>query len=97
MKLRLSEDHELAISERADWRLFGDLAARLRDHFDGEWLAQLDGLDQRYWDLRVGRAVVTLHLEHHLGISLFPAQDESDREASVELVRRIAVFLASDS
>lgn len=93
MKPRFADDLELVISEQSDWNEFDALAAKIQQHVGGTWVSQLDGLDQRYWDLRVGNAVVTLHLEHDAGISLFPSADVGDPEASAGLLRRIAAFL----
>jgi predicted RNA-binding protein len=38
-------------------------------------------LDQRYWDLECDDGVITLHLEHYLGISVF---DDSRATAAAE-------------
>ncbi|WP_122863702.1 DUF3630 family protein, partial [Pseudomonas viridiflava] len=61
---------ELHISNVSDWALFNAIALRLVQELNGEWLTKADGLDQRYWDLSVGGGVITLHLEHYLGIML---------------------------
>ena len=96
MDVRLEERDdrpELTLSELGDWELFDDVAAALLEHFGGEWTTQADGPDQRYWDLVVGEAAVTLHLEHVLGVSLFPASDAAHPDASKALLRDIAKFL----
>ncbi len=67
---------ELRISEAADWHLFEVIARKLEHSFQGVWTQKIDGLDQRYWDLQVGDQTLTLHLEHHLGISLFNTQQD---------------------
>lgn len=89
------DDLEIVLSDHADWDLFDETATRLHAHFGGEWVEQLDGLDQRYWDLRVGESTVTLHLESSLGISLFPARDSADPEGSAALLERIRAYLGA--
>ena len=84
---------EIALSEESDWQRFEELADAIQRACGGTWTVRLDGPDQRYWDLAVGNALVTLHLEHSLGISLFAARDAPDREASVRLVGRIGSLL----
>lgn len=86
---------ELVLSEEADWRRFDALAAAIGRGFAGEWVVRLDGLDQRYWDFRLGGALVTLHLDYALGITLFASSDASDPDASARLVRAIAEHLAA--
>ncbi|WDY55844.1 DUF3630 family protein [Pseudomonas sp. PSKL.D1] len=60
----------IEISENADWKLFEDVAQVLAQGLGGCWAEKIDGLDQRYWDLLVDEQVLTLHLEHYLGISV---------------------------
>ncbi|UFH50502.1 DUF3630 family protein [Pseudomonas sp. KNUC1026] len=60
----------IEISEHADWALFEQVAQKLEQGLGGSWKQKADGLDQRYWDLVVGEQLLTLHLEHYLGISV---------------------------
>ena len=62
---------QIEFCEEGDWHVFDLLAARLRRGLGGRWIAQLDGVGQRYWDLEVDGAVITLHLEQMLGITVF--------------------------
>ncbi|KTC53657.1 hypothetical protein AO262_25730 [Pseudomonas fluorescens ABAC62] len=75
------------VSEKADWKLFEDLAWVLEQGLGGRWKEKLDGLDQRYWDLLVDKHTVTLHLEHYLGISVIIPDDADD------LARRVCAAL----
>ena len=50
---------------------------------------QLDGLEQSYWDIQIGDITVTLHLEHYLGISLFPAKGFEDNPKVKALIEKI--------
>jgi hypothetical protein len=79
---------ELVISDEADWREFERIADAVCAEFDVRIVERLDGLDDRYWDLRVSEQTVTLHLQHYLGISLFSSSSEGESQ-----VRRIGQFL----
>ena len=91
---RVGQD-EFVVSDDSDWGLFDAIASSLESHLQGSWTAQLDGLDQRYWDLRVGDAVITLHLEHYLGIMLFVAHKAPDCTASQTLLENAINHLSS--
>lgn len=60
----------IEISEKADWKLFEQVAQVLEEGLGACWKTKLDGLDQRYWDLLVDGHTLTLHLERYLGISV---------------------------
>ena len=79
---------ELDISDDSSWTEFERLARHISAAFEGRIEAKIDGLDQRYWDIEIEGEVVTLHLEHYLGICLFAAKAEGD-----EVVRRVGEFL----
>jgi hypothetical protein len=82
---------EIQISGTSDWDLFDHVSDALCDQFDGEWTSKLENEDQRYWDLRVGDATVTLHLDPFGGIVLFPADESA---ASSDLVHAAREFLS---
>ncbi len=83
---------EARLSDVSSRRLFDSIAQAIVQHFGGCWIEQLNGFDQRYWDLKINDVVLTLHLEHYMGISLFPAQDAGDLVVANSLVRIIAAF-----
>ena len=60
----------IELSAASDWQLFENIARILEESLGGYWKEKLDAMDQRYWDLVVGEQVITLHLEHYLGISV---------------------------
>src|SRR5215467_11397217 len=64
---------QIEVSDRSDWALFDRIAERLQAGLGGEWIERIDGLDQRYWDFEVAGGKVTLHLEHYLGIRIYPS------------------------
>lgn len=77
----------IEISENSDWQLFESVAQVLEQGLGGCWKEKIDGLDQRYWDLEVEEQILTLHLEHHLGISVF-VPDGAD-----EIAQRVRTLL----
>jgi hypothetical protein len=81
------------VSRESDWTLFDRSADLLAEAFRGRWTEQADGLDQRYWDLVADGVKVTLHLDHYLGISLFPAEGDKEMEKANDLVLRMGRFL----
>jgi hypothetical protein len=83
------------VSRESDWTLFERAANLLAEASRGRWLRQADGLDQRTWDLVVGEVKVTLHLDHYLGISLYPADGNRDTGEANDLVLRMGRFLGA--
>ena len=80
------------LSDTSDRALFDRIANELRQALDGTWVVQASGLDQRYWDLKAEGQVVTLHLEHYLGIMLLVDDADPDWVASARfqaLVQRL--------
>lgn len=78
---------EIHLSDDPD--TFGSYAGRVHAALGGQWTTQLDGLDESYWDLRVGETVVTVHRQHFLGVSVFA--DPSD--AATRLLDRLRLKL----
>jgi hypothetical protein len=85
---------QIQISEESDWSLFERVAALLQTRLRGRWIERLDGLDQRYWDLKAGGGSLTLHLEHYLGITLYPTAGAEAEEKSLVLMERAHELLA---
>ena len=86
---------ELLITDDSDWRLFDEIGVALQQEFHGLWLSKVDGLNQRYRDLKIDTSILTFHLEHYLGIMLFPAAESSDKTTPNSLPRQIHTFLSS--
>jgi hypothetical protein len=89
---------QIEVSDRSDWSLFERVAKRLTSGLRGRWIGRVDGLDQRYWELEAAGGRVTLHLEHYLGITIYPtagaaADSESHRllTSAYELLTREGV------
>lgn len=79
---------ELMVSDESDWYLFEEIAGILELALDGSWTSRLDGLDQRYWDLSARSGRLTLHLEHYIGIRLFPLDGADADPASTVLLEQ---------
>lgn len=77
---------ELHICDVSDWALFNAIALTLEQELNGEWLTKADGLDQRYWDLAVDGGVITLHLEHYLGIMLLVENEPANTQLDAQLI-----------
>lgn len=84
---------EVRLSENPDD--FTRIAHLIENAFSGEWMKKLNGLDQSYWDYSVTGIMLTLHREHYLGVSLFPATVETDLQRANELVAEIGIHLQS--
>lgn len=69
---------QIVVSEDSDWKLFELVASILERELSGVWVQKADGLDQRYWDLKVESQVITLHLEHYMGITIFSESADDD-------------------
>jgi Protein of unknown function (DUF3630) len=75
LEIRLSDDPDQ----------FDNLAEIVRSQLDGTWTAQINGLDQSYWDLDVSGHKITVHREHYLGVSV----SSSDEPAKWLLLERL--------
>ncbi|MCX4220515.1 MULTISPECIES: DUF3630 family protein [Pseudomonas] len=63
-------ESDIHLSGSSDTESFKRIADELQQTLSGTWTTQASGLDQCYWDLAVDGQVITLHLEHYLGIML---------------------------
>lgn len=91
MKIRYSwkdERFEAIISDDSDWMLFNGIADAILTKFKGKLDQALDGWDDRYWDIEIRGSIVTLHLQHYLGISLF-----ADNKKANELIWNVGEYL----
>jgi len=79
---------EAAISDDADWMLFNGVADAILRRFKGKLVERVDGLEERYWDIEIRGKIVTLHLQHYLGISLFAEKNEEN-----DLIREVGEYL----
>jgi hypothetical protein len=96
--LRLRQDSgrlELRIFDDLNWPLFHEVAEVIEREFFGTWLKKIDGLDQAYWDLRIGNSVLTLHLEHFLGIMLYPSTETPNKADADFQLMQIHKFLST--
>ncbi|AXJ05751.1 hypothetical protein CFN16_16965 [Pseudomonas fluorescens] len=85
-------DSDIHLSDSSDGELFKRIADELQQTLNGTWTTQACGLDQYYRDLAVDGQVITLHLEHYLGIMLLVEDADSQWVASERfqaVVRRL--------
>ena len=64
-------------------------ATRLEEKYKAVLIQNLDGLDQRYWDFRVGDTTIVLHSDTFAGVSI-SCKDNSKED----LLRHLALVLA---
>ena len=96
MKIKYKSENgkiEANLSEEANWDLFNRIADLIANEFKGNWIGKADGLDQRYWDIEIEDVILTLHLEHYLGISLYSKTDAIHAEF---LIQRIGDYLEAE-
>lgn len=79
----------ISISDQADWDLFERIFEKIKEDFTIKLVNKIDGIDERYWDFEINGGLVCLHLQHYLGISIFPVNDPSINED----VKKIAEHL----
>ena len=83
MDIRYSEKNEvieLELTRDSNGDLFQAIAEEIAQTFKIQWKEKLSGLDQRYWDFEINGIILTLHLEHYLGISIFADKTKTDIE-----------------
>ena len=73
----------------SDWPVFEAIGKELSEKFKVEWKVQLDGFDQRYWDFEYSGIVLTLHLEHYLGISIYIEKAKTDTDVAAQALKEI--------
>ena len=71
MKLERTSTGQFEMLLSSDESRFIHYAELVRETLNGKWTEKINGLDQSYWDLDVHGAIITLHREHYLGVSVF--------------------------
>jgi hypothetical protein len=84
-----STKDEIKISDSSDRKLFDQVERNLLATFSASSIKVCDGLDQAYHDLKINGTVVTLHLEHYLGISLFLRHPDKATEKDIKNLDQI--------
>lgn len=85
---------QIVVSEISDRDLFRSTANSLESLVPGRWTEKLDGLDQKYWDYEANGGKVTLHLEHYMGISIFPTDGADADSSSTQLLEEVYLALS---
>ncbi len=78
---------EITLSEESDWQLFDTIFNEITKKFDVELVKKLDGIDERYWDFKINNGFFCLHLQHFLGISIFPVTDPSLNDETIKIAK----------
>ena len=81
-----------AIFRDSDGSVFQLIADELTEVFKVQWKSKLDGFDQRYWDFRFKGTILTLHLEHYVGISILVKKPEMNRESAKQVLEEIGDY-----
>ncbi|HET7539507.1 MAG TPA: hypothetical protein VFK05_06540 [Polyangiaceae bacterium] len=55
---------------------------------------KLDGFDERYWDLVIGDAKLTLHLQHYFGITVYPTAGADANAESLAALEKVHGLLS---
>jgi hypothetical protein len=71
--------------------MFAFWADRIATMIGGEWAEKVDGLDESYWDLKVGEAIITIHRQHFLGVCAFCVDTEAGRQL-IERIKKIGLM-----
>jgi len=88
---------EIHLSDVSDWKLFDRIADLIESELKCQWVEKADGLDQRYWDFIIEESKLTLHLEHYLGICIFPAIGNENLVEANQMVRKIGEYFEAHS
>lgn len=71
----LNGELELHICDDSD--RFVEVAKKIQALTGGYFTAQIDGVDQSYWDITICRQQYTIHREHYLGVSISSGADNA--------------------
>jgi len=88
---------QLEIAPQSDWALFDRIASVLAVELGGTWSERVDSHDERYRDLSTDSGRLTLHLQHYLGISLYPTGGADADARSLSLLDQAQAILARES
>ena len=80
---------QIVVSDESDTDLFRATAECIESSLPGRWAARIDGLDQEYWVYESNGGKITLHLEHYLGIPIFPTDGGDADSSSLQLLEEV--------
>ena len=83
----------IELSSDSDSYLFDDIAKFIEQKLNVKFTEKLDGLDQRYWDFMYNNCLLTLHLEHYLGLSIYSSKIN---EQSIDTIRDIVIKIENN-
>lgn len=98
MKVRYYEDKTSINAELfrdSDGKVFRMIADELSKKFKVKWTKKIDGVDQRYWDFRYKGILLTLHLEHYLGIMIYADKSSPNIQKATKLLDELGEHFRS--
>jgi hypothetical protein len=88
---------QIQLSGQPSWSEFERVALSLQVGLSGTWMQKIDGADERYWDLFARGGRLTLHLQHYLGITLYPTSGADAESEAIDLLEQAYTLLASQA
>ncbi|AIF80955.1 hypothetical protein I862_01960 [endosymbiont of Acanthamoeba sp. UWC8] len=85
----------IKLSEVANDQLFIKIADIIIQTIGATIIEKLDGIDQRYWDFKLGKAKFCLHQEHYLGIIVYSLSEDVN-EIIYKLCCKVIDILRND-
>ena len=80
---------EVKVTDSSDWSLFDQIDKAFSKVFESKSLTVCDRLDEAYYAHDVDGTVVTLHLQHYLGVRIFLRFPDKATEKDLSVLRRI--------
>ncbi|MFO1521245.1 MAG: hypothetical protein U1G05_04235 [Kiritimatiellia bacterium] len=80
---------EVKVTDSSDWSLFDQIDKAFSEAFESKSLSVCDGLDEAYYDHDVDGTVVTVHLQHYLGVRIFLRHPDKATEKDLSVLKRI--------
>jgi len=74
----------LELWREPDGRVFQLIANELSKKLKVRWIEKIEGFDQRYWDFKFKGTILTLHLEHFMGIMIYADKSKPDIQRATE-------------
>ncbi|MEY8847380.1 DUF3630 family protein [Psychroserpens sp. XS_ASV72] len=74
--MKSQKTYNLQITKSPDSKIFSQVADFIIEKLNGKITEQVDGIEQKYWDFKIDKILITLHSEHYLGISVYGQESE---------------------
>jgi hypothetical protein len=87
LKSKGINDLQIVLTNESDNDTFHVIARIIESDLGLHFKEKISGLEQRYWDFEFKGIVFTLHIEHYLGIMIFPK--EQNIENMFDLIKEL--------